>query len=114
MRCICWFLSVPSARSVVRIRADVAEPPLRFAPRGDRVHAARDQLAGPHLEVEGQFLVDFVGDSRAPGDAVEEGFIRVKVRAQGLGIRTREIAAANRVHSAVCAVSCRRPFGVSR
>jgi hypothetical protein len=76
--------------------SDIAEPPFRFAPRLFRRHAAIDQLACPHFEVEGELLVDFFRDARAPEDPVE--------RVHGV-TRTFEMAAAKRAQSAVCVVS---------
>jgi hypothetical protein len=71
-------------RSVLLMKlAATGSRPSGTSPCGGWIHSARDQLPLTHLGMKGELLVDFVGDSRTPEDAVERvhgsGF-RVLVR----------------------------------
>ena len=47
--------------------------PFGVAPCRGWVHAARDELPRPHLDMKREFVVDFLGDPPTPPDAVEGG-----------------------------------------
>jgi len=88
----------------------VAEPPFGFAPRSVMRKAIRDEFACSHLQMKGQFLVDFAVDADLP---------RLPIKAPGMPIypsvcSRRDSAAEKRAHSAVCAASAFRPRGVIR
>src|SRR6185436_14240641 len=71
-----------------------------------RVHAAGNELARPHLDVEGDFLVDFLFDRHTP-----------EPRAKGLlhrASRIFETPIEKRRHISVSAASCSRPVSVRR
>ena len=85
---------------------DVAQPADRQFARDRRVHAARDELARPHLDVQGELLVDLLIDRDAPQPRTQ--------RALHVASSTFETPAANRRHVAISAASCWRPDSVSR
>ena len=88
---------------------DVAEPAKRGFARLCRRHPLIDQLADPHLDVEFEFGIDLVLDTRPPerraqGTAEPHAFER----------RTFETAAASRAQCCVSDARCRRPLEVMR
>ena len=103
------------AASACARRRRIAAPPAA-APR--RIQPAGDVFAGAHLEMKRDLFIDLVVDSRAPGTRLKMlnaqlSTFNAQLWAQAVS-STREMAVAKRAHSAVCAVSCRRPRGVSR
>ena len=88
------------------MRAEVAEAGQRGAPGVGRVHPGVDQLAGAHLEVEGEFFVDLLIDRDPP-----------QPRAQGAphdANSTFDTPAEKRFQVASSASSWVRPAGVRR
>ena len=85
---------------------DIAQPADRQLARGRRIHAARDELARPHLDVERELFVDFLIDRDAPQPR-PKGALHV-------ANRTFETPAENRRQVAISAASCSRPASVRR
>ena len=71
-----------------------------------RIHSAIDELAGTHLDVQRELLVDFLID-RDPPEPRTKGALHVENS-------TFETPAEKRRHVAISASSCVRPVSVSR
>ena len=77
--------------------SDVAEAALGFASRGISVHAAVDELARPHLDMEGELLVHFFSNARTPPYAVEERHgLRREEHARDRGSEARPVGRLRR------------------
>ena len=85
---------------------DVAQSTERQLAGGLRIHAALDELARPHLDVQRELFVDLLIDRDAPQPRTK-GALHVESR-------TFETPAENRRQVAISAASCSRPASVSR
>ena len=85
---------------------DIAEPPEGQLSRRRRIHAARDELARAHLDVQGELLVDLALERHTPQPRTE--------RALHVDSRTLETPVVNRRQVASSVASCSRPNSVRR
>ena len=77
---------------------DVAETTQSELAGGCGIHTAGDQLTGPHLDMQGKLLVDFLIDRHTPEPRTQ--------RTLHLENRTFDTPAENRRHVAVSAANC--------
>ena len=85
---------------------DIAQSADRDLAGGLRIHAARDQLARPVLDVQRQLFVDLLIDREAPEPRTKRTF--------HVESRTFDTPVENRRHVAISASSCCRPASVRR
>ena len=85
---------------------DITEPRQGLAAGFRRVEAGVDELAGPHLEVEGEFVVDLLVDGHPPEPRAQRPFHDAN--------STFDTPIEKRFQVASSAASWARPGGVSR